>query len=77
MLKTSNIKSTKPRKGGVGVGGDSRAERGQSKTDGSKMDNVDFDGGEVEVDEVGKKVQILFKSKKRSGLQTFLSPKLS
>ena len=56
MLKTSSTKSAKPRKGGVGVDGDSRAECGRSEIDESGMDDVKIDGGEVEVDEVGKKV---------------------
>ena len=66
MLKTSGSKSSKPRKGKVGVGGDSRAGRGWSKIDKSGMNDVEVDGGEVEVDEVGKKVQKLSKSKNLS-----------
>ena len=56
MLKTSGSteSSTRPGKGEVGVGGDSRAE-----LDGSKVDS-----GEVGDDEVGKKVQNSSKSKK-------------
>ena len=59
------IKSAEPKKGGDGMDGDSRAGHGQSKIDGSEMDNVEVDGGEVEVkiDEIGKKVRKLFKSK--------------
>ena len=75
MLKTSSTKSAEPRKGGVGVGGDSRAGRGQSETDRSRMDNVEVDGGEVEVDKVGKKVQNLSKSKKTVRSLDFLTPK--
>ena len=52
-LFTSMLKTAEPRKGGDGVGGDSRA--GRDGIDGSGMDNVEVDGGEVEVDEVGKK----------------------
>ena len=47
MLKTSNTKSTKLRKGVVRVGDDSKAGRGRSELDGIGMDN----------DEVGKKGQ--------------------
>ena len=43
------LKIAEPRKGGDGVGGNSKARRGRSE-----MDNVEVDGGEVEVDEVGK-----------------------
>ena len=63
MLKTSGgTKSkTRPGEGGVGVGG-SRAGHGGSKLDdGSGMDDVEVDGGEVEVGEKGRN---LFKSKK-------------
>ena len=65
MLKTSGSteSSTRPGKGKVGVGGDSRAE-----LDGSKVD-----GGEVGDDEVGKKVQNSSKSKK-SVQSDFLTP---
>ena len=56
MLKTSSTKSAKPRKGKVGVDGNSRARHSQSKFDGSGIDEVEVDGSEVEVDEVGKKV---------------------
>ena len=48
-------------KGGDGIGGGSRAGRG-----GSEMDDVEVDGNEVEVDEVGKKAQNLSKSKNSS-----------
>ena len=44
------LKTAKPRRGGDGVGGSSRARRGRSE-----MDDVEVDGGKVEVDEVGKK----------------------
>ena len=43
------LKTAEPKKSGNRVGGGSRARRG-----GSKMDDVEVDGGEVEVDEVGK-----------------------
>ena len=75
MLKTLSTKSAKSRKGRVGVGSDSRAERGQSKIDGSRMDNVEVNGGEVKVDEVGKKVQNSSKSKKTVRFLDFLTPK--
>ena len=57
----SMLKIAEPRKGGVGVGGDSKAGRG-----GSEMDDVEIDGGEVEVDEVGKKARKMFKFKNLS-----------
>ena len=63
MLKTSGVtkSKTQPSEGGVGVGGSSRAGRGRSKIGG--MDDVEVDDGEVEVDEISKKVQKLLKSK--------------
>ena len=66
MLKTLSTELAKPKKSGVGVGGNSKAGRGQSKIDGSEMNNVEVDGSEVEVDEVGKKIQKLSKSKNSS-----------
>ena len=61
MLKTSGSteSSTRPGKGEVGVGSDSRAGR-----DGSKLDRSEVDSGEVGDDEIGKKVQNSSKSKK-------------
>ena len=79
MLKTSGgtESKTRPGEGGVGVGG-SRAGRGQSEVDGSEMNDVEVDGGEVEVDEVGKKGRKTSKSKKSSKSKTvgldFLTP---
>ena len=52
---------TKPCKGGVGVGSDSRA--GFNK---SKLDKSEVDSGEVGDNEIEKKVQKLFKSKNLS-----------
>ena len=78
MLKTSGSTepSTRPGEGVVGVGGDSRA--GRDGIDGSGMDDVEVDGGEVEVDEVGKKAQKTSKSKNLSKSKTvgsdFLTP---
>ena len=75
------LKIAEPRKGGVWVGGDSRAGRGGSEINRSRMDDVEVDGGEVEVDKVGKKVQKLFKSKNSSKSKItvrsldFLTPK--
>ena len=66
ILKTSNIKSAKLRKGGVRVGGDSRARRCGSEIDRSGIDDVEINGGEIEVDEIGKKIQKLSKSKNLS-----------
>ena len=68
MLKTAKLK-----KSGDGVGSDNRAGRV-----GSKIDSDEVDGGEVEVDKVGKKVQKktksknLSKSKKTIGSSDFL-----
>ena len=53
------LKTAKPRKGGVGVGSDSRAGRGGSKLDERRIDDDEVDGNEVndEVDdESGTKV---------------------
>ena len=70
MLKTSGSTQslTRPGKGEVAVGNDSRAGRDGSELDGSKVD-----GGEVGDDEVGKKVQNSSKSKK-SVRSDFLTP---
>ena len=51
MLKTLNTKSAKLRKDGVGIGGSSKARR-----DGKGDDSDEVDCGEIEGDEVGKKV---------------------
>ena len=63
MLKTSGGTESKirPGDGGVGVDSNSRAGRDRSKIGG--MDDIEVDGGKVEVDEVGKKVQKSSKSK--------------
>ena len=74
MLKTLGTESAEPRKGGVGVVGNSRAGRSRSGIDGSRMNDVKVDGGEVEVDEVGKKVQNLSKFKKTVRSLDFLTP---
>ena len=58
------LKTAEPRKSRDGVGGDSRA--GRDGIDRSGMDNIEVDGGEVEVDEVGKKGRKMSKSKKLS-----------
>ena len=63
MLKTLNTESAKPRKGGVGIGCDSRAGH---KLDGDKFDGGEVDGGEVGDDKVRKKVQKTSKSKNSS-----------
>ena len=55
------LKIAEPRKGGDGVGDESRAGRG-----GSVMDDIEIDGSEVEVDEVGKKARKMSKSKNLS-----------
>ena len=61
MLKTAEL-----RKDRVGIGGDSRAGRGGSEIDGSRIDDVEVDRGKVEVDKVEKKVQKLSRSKNSS-----------
>ena len=52
MLKNLSTESAEPKKGVVGVNGDSRAGRNGGKLDGSVMDNVKVDGGKI-----GKKGQ--------------------
>ena len=52
------LMTAKPKKGGDGIGGHSRAGHG-----GSEMDDVEIDSGEVKVDEVGKKARNSSKSK--------------
>ena len=73
---TSMLETAEPKKGGDGVGGDNRA--GRDGIDGNGMDDVEVDGGEVEVDEVGKKGRKTSKSKKSSNSKTvgsdFLTP---
>ena len=77
MLKISNTKSAEPRKNGVGVGGGSRAEHDKSEINGNEVDN-----GEIEDDEVRKKVQKtsksknLSKSKKTVGVLDFFTPRV-
>ena len=72
------LKTVKPKKGKVGVGSDSRAGRGGSEIDRSKMDDVEVDGDEVKVDKVEKKgwktskSKNLFKSKKMVILNFFI-----
>ena len=70
------LKTAEPKKDGDGVGGDSRARR--DGIDGNEMDDVEVDGGEVEVDEGGKKGRKTSKSKKLSKSKTvrsdFLTP---
>ena len=71
---------TRPGKGVVRVGSDSRARRDTSKLDKSKLDGNEVDGSDVEVDEVGKKgrktskSKNLSKSKKAVGPSDFLTP---
>ena len=71
MLKTLTTESAKPRKGGVGIAGGSKARR----------DRNEFDGGEIKDDKVGKKIQkmskskTLFKCKKTVGFSDFLTPR--
>ena len=57
MMKTleSTKSKTRPDEGRVGVG-DSRAGRERSKLDGSEFHSNKVDGGEVQDDEVRKKV---------------------
>ena len=62
---TLMLKTAEPRKGGVGVGGDSRAGRSRSKLDGRRDDDDEVDGDEVD-DDVGTTVQKSSKSKNLS-----------
>ena len=77
MLKTSSIKSAEPRKGIVRVDVDSRVECDGNELDGSKIGNNKID--DKVNNEVGKKDQKTFKSKKLSkskktvGLDFFIS----
>ena len=70
------LKTAKPRKSGDGLDDDSRARR--NGIDESGMNDVEVDGGEVEVDEIGKKGRKTSKSKKLSKSKTvgsdFLTP---
>ena len=69
MLKTlgSTKSTTQPEVGRVGVGGGSRAERdSRCKFGGSEVGDDKVDDVEVGDNEVGKKVQIITKSKKLS-----------
>ena len=65
ILKTLSTELAKPRKGRDGVGSDSRARRGQNEIDRSGINNVEVEV-KVEVNEVGKKVRKLSKSKNSS-----------
>ena len=58
MLKTLGVtkSKTQPGDGGVGVDINNRAGHGRSEIGGSRINNVEVDGSEVEVDEIGKKV---------------------
>ena len=55
MLKTLSTESVEPRKSVVGVASGSRARRDWGGLDGSEMDNVEVDGGKVEVGKKGWK----------------------
>ena len=61
MLKISSTESAKPRKSGFGVGNDSKARRNRNE-----LDEDEVNDGEFENNEIGKKVQKTFKSKKLS-----------
>ena len=78
MLKTSSTESAKPRKDGDRVGGDSRAKRGRSEIDRIGIDDVEVNGGEVEIDEIGKVQQSSknsSKSKKTVRSSDFFTPR--
>ena len=66
MLKTSNTKSVESKKGGVRVGGDSKARHDGSEINESAMNNIKVDGDKVGCDEVEKKVRKMSKSKNLS-----------
>ena len=51
MLKTSSTKSAEPRKGVIGIGGGSKPGCDRGGLDKSEMNDVEIDGGEVEVRE--------------------------
>ena len=76
MLKTPSTKSTEPRKGGVRVGGNRRAECDGSELNGNGMNNVEVDGnkiGDNEVRKRGRKTsKNLSKSKKTIGSDFFI-----
>ena len=76
ILKTlgSTESKIRPSEGGVGVGG-SRAGRGGSKLDRSKLCDNEVDGGEIEDNKVGEKVQEKSRSKNLSkSTLDFLTP---
>ena len=77
MLKTLGGTESKTRHGEGRVGADSdiRARRGRSEIGGIRTDNVEVDRGEVEVDEVEKKVQNLSKFKKTVRSSDFFTSK--
>ena len=79
MLKTSSIKSAEPKKGIVGVGGDSKAGRDGNKiVNESGMDDVEVGGGEVRDDKVRKKGQKTSKNlskSKKTVKSDFFTPK--
>ena len=62
---TLMLKTVKPRKGGVRVGGNRRAGHGGRKLDERRIDDDEVDGNEVD-DKVGTTVQKLSKSKNLS-----------
>ena len=66
MLKTLSTKSAKPKKGGAGVDGDSRAGCDKIEINRSRMDNVESDEGKVRDEKVGKKVRKTSKSQNLS-----------
>ena len=76
------LKTAKPKKGEVGVGGDSRARCGESKSDKRRIDDNEVDGNKVD-DEGETKVQKSSKSKNSSKSKKtvrsldFLSPELN
>ena len=76
MLKTleSIEPLTKPGEGVVEVGDDSRARGDVSKLDRSEFGSDEVDSGEVEIDEVGKKVQKTTKSKNLSKSKKTVGP---
>ena len=68
MLKISRSTEslTQHVKGGVGVGGDSRAGHERSELDKSEIDGAEVDGIKVKDDEIWKKVPKMSKSKNLS-----------
>ena len=75
MLKTLSPESAEPKKGVVGVSTNSKARPDKGELNKSEIDDIEFDGGKVGDNEVGKKgrkmSKNLSKSKKMIGSDFF------